>query len=271
MFPELVNIKWYENAQILSNIYQYLKEIHPSIELQIDLTDLSAMKQNGNQLLESLALNLVHPELLIRQKTIAFFNENFETPNSILMTEGNIIDELPSPLKKKVLEQLLEHYKTGNEWYLIFATFWLGMYGDDACLPFLFKNLNHPSEKIVKHVINALGIYGSSRSIPYLLPLINDESIDSRLKHSAIISIGILGDEGVGIQSLIHELYTRDSTDYSDLIDYLKTHGARILKYLACEIEYETKADRKSQLNSFYSSVAQEFSVVNSKKYNILL
>ncbi|MHA1672598.1 MAG: HEAT repeat domain-containing protein [Promethearchaeota archaeon] len=271
MFLELVNIKWYENAQMLSKIYQYLKEIHPSTEFRVDLTDQSAMKQNGNQLLESLALNLVHPQLLIRQKTVEFFNENFETSNSILMTEGNVIDELPSPLKNEVLEQLLEHYKTGNERYLIFATFWLGMYGDDTSLPFLIKNLSHPSVRIVKQTINALGLFGSPRSIPYLLPLIHDERIDAQIIHCAIIAIGILGDEGVGIQSLIHELYTGDSTDYSDLTDYLKTHGARILKYIACEIEYETNADRKAQLNSFYSSIAQDFSVMNSKKYNILL
>ena len=271
MFPELVNMKWYENGQILSKIYHYLKDIHPSTEFQMDLTDLSTMKQNGDKLLENLALNLVHPQSLIRQKTIEFFHENFETSNSILITEGNIIDELPPLLKKKVIDQMLIHYKTGNDRYLLFATFWLGMYGDDACLPFLIKNLSHPSAKIVKHVINALGIYGSSRSIPYLLPLIHDEGSDSQIKHSAIIAIGILGGEGVGIQSLIHELFTQSGTDYSDLIDYLKSYGARILKYLACEIEYEANLDRKTQLNSYYTSIAQEFSVMNSKKYNILL
>ncbi|MHA1521354.1 MAG: HEAT repeat domain-containing protein [Promethearchaeota archaeon] len=271
MLIELVQQNLTENVQFLKNIYHHLELLQPSTDFRINLEDSSELKQKGNELFEKLVLGLVHPDPNVRYETIEFFNENFETSHFILLSAGNIIDELPVSIKKKIMDKMLEYYKTGNDSYLRFATFWLGMYGDDSSLPFLIKNLSHPSSKIVKQVINALGIFGSSRAIPYLLPLIHDEEIDSKLKHSAITAIAILGEIGVGIQSLIHELYTRSSTDYSDLIDYLKSHGARILKYLAVEIEYERDSARKKKLNLFFTSISEEFSVMNSKKYNILL
>lgn len=263
--------KWTENPKLLERIFRYLHKFHPESLDTLNIDDKSKLMEHKKEILEQLAIFLVHPSLTVRKSTINFFFKNIYPKSHLLATEGNVIDELPQDLKQKVIDQMVHNYKSNNYNYLNFATFWLGMYGDEKSLPFLLKNLSHPSPVIVNQVINALGIFGSPRAIPFLLPMIHDPDLTIKTKESVIEAIGILGEEGVGIQSLIHELFTHDDVDYNFLKVYLKTHGARLLKYLACEIEYTKDSVRKSKLCEFYTRIAQDFSVMNSKKYNILL
>lgn len=218
-----------------------------------------------------LGLLLVHPDAYIRNSTAEFCAKTFPIKGLQLFDPGNMIDEMPSSIKPLIISKMIENYKDANTSYINFATFWLGMYGTEDCLPFLIKNLSHPSKNIVKQVIRSLGIFGSSRSIPYLLPLIHKFNEYSEIQRAVIEAVGILGEEGIGVQSLIHELYTQNETDYENLEMYLKSFGPRIIKYISCEIEFEKNAKRKNQLQEFCDKIAHTYSIRNSKQYTILL
>jgi len=103
------------------------------------------------------------------------------------------------------------------------------------------------------------------------LPLIHRFNDSPEIKKAVIEAVGILGEEGIGIQSLIHELYSKDNTDYDILEDYLKSFGARILKYISCEIEFEKETERKKKLQIFCNKISHIYAIKNSQQYNILL
>jgi hypothetical protein len=263
--------KWLDDPDLLKKMKDFLNNYQIHVSINSSTLENHDSSDYTEELFEEVAKLLVHPRNWVRMAAITFFSDLLSDSNSILITEGNLIDELPTKVRKAVIAHMITNYQNASENYLQFATFWLGMFGDESSLPFLIKNLDHRNPRIVIQVINALGIYGSPRAIPYLLPLVHNPQLQPKIRQSAIAAVGVLGEEGIGLQSLIHELYKVDSVDYQDLESYLHSHGARILKYLACELEYEKISLRKSKLTSFYTRVAEEFSVENSKHYNILL
>ncbi|WP_457558503.1 HEAT repeat domain-containing protein [Candidatus Harpocratesius sp.] len=271
MFLTTYEKQWYNLPSFKQKIKEFIKKSNLDIFFEKNTSNQINNEKNPLILLEQLALLLVHPNPSIRNNVASFLHKCLPNRALQLYDAGNLINELPNSIKSKVIHQMTEHYKTANLSYLNFSTFWLGMYGTDDSLPLLIKNLSHPSIKIVKQVINAIGIFGSPRAIPYLLPLIHKYNDQSQIQRAVIEAIGILGQEGVGIQSLIHELYTQDTTNYQLLERYIKSFGARILKYVACEIEFEKNSFRKRLLQEFCDSIAQEFAIKTSKQYTILL
>ncbi|MHA1642114.1 MAG: HEAT repeat domain-containing protein [Promethearchaeota archaeon] len=221
-----------------------------------------------SRLLEEIAILLVNENREIRKETVNFFEELDPQRFKLHTTEGNIIALLPEHLKLRVLDELLNKFSHGNDRYKIFAVFWFGILVCKPAFPILIQTLSHPNKTLVRSAIVALGIFGDTNAIDYLIPFLY-ETKSVEIRNKAIESIGSLGNDG--LQALIHQLFLKGDVNAPFLESHIMTFGGRIMNFISVEIEKETNVHRKKLLMEFLRKVNEHYQVEISQNFKILL
>ena len=220
--------------------------------------------------LEIIALLLVDEHIEIRKKAVNFFEDLDHERFKMHTSEGNIIALLPEYLKLQVLEELLNKITVsrGDDKYIIFGTFWLGILVYKPAFPFLIQTLSHPNKRVVRSAIVALGIFGDTNAIEYLTPFLYETKY-IRIRNKAIESIGSLDNDG--LQALIHQLFLKGDVNPPFLETHIMTFGGRIMNFLSMELENEKDSHRKKLLMEFLRKVSEQYQVKISQNFKILL
>ena len=220
--------------------------------------------------LEKIALLLVDENRGIRKKAVNFFEDLDHERFKLHTSEGNIVALLPEYLKLKVLEELLNKLKVpnGDRKYKIFGIFWLGILVYKPGFPFLIHSLSDPNKDIVRSAIVALGIFGDTNAIDYLIPFLYETKY-IQIRNKAIESIGSLGNDG--LSALIHQLFLKGDVNPPFLESHIMTFGGRIMNFLSMELENEMDSHRKKLLMEFLRKVSEQYQVEISQNFKILL
>ena len=225
-----------------------------------------------NHDLEKLAFLLVDHDVRTRKAVLQLFEEMDPESYTIKPKEDTIIATLPPEIQHQLFEKLLAGIKTGSDNYKIFASLLLGSFSHQPAFDDLLLLLHHSVTQVILAAVTALGLFKSSKAIPSLLLLIYDEE-HPLASRKAIETIAVLGNEGEGVATLIHELFQRGDTNPAHLEAYIRSYGGQILKFIESEIENESHHDRKALLIEYYEEICDDYKIKLNEKdeYTILL